>query len=193
MLCYKCQENIPDYSLVCPRCGAEMSVNARKKYEMGPMDVPPVMPMPMTWFNLLVMFYLFLEAFSFVVSGVEAITGFMQYAMPDSEGIITSFADISGKYRIFDIIYGIMCLGFAAFAIVTRFKLSKFKKRAPLFVILYFSVPVIANFIYTVALLIVAKEPLLSYYTLVFQLIIQGAFVYANHIYFKKRKHLFEN
>ena len=193
MLCYKCSQNIPDYSLVCPNCGAEMSAKARTMHQMGNMGMPMGFPMPMTWFRLLVGFYLFVEAFSFATSGIDAITGFMHAALPDAEGLILSFADISKKLKFIDIIYGIICIGFAVFAIVTRSKLAKFKKEAPVFVLLFFLIPPIVNAIYSIALMIMSKMPLMAYYSVVFQLAFQGAIVYANYVYFKKRKHLFKN
>ncbi len=197
MICYKCSQNIPDYSLVCPNCGAEMSKKAQMGSHMGsfgtPFGMPFSLPQSMMWYNLLIMFYLFIEAFYSVLSGIQNIIGILPAVLAESENLVTGFADINPSLRFVDIIYGFINIGFAVLAIIARNKLAKFKKDGPLFVILYFSVPTAINFIYTLVLFTCAGEGSAPYFTLVFQVIVQSAFVYANYIYFKKRKHLFIN
>ena len=54
MLCYKCKREIPDNSLVCPSCGAEMSLYERSKYNSGTDTVEQRHYLPMNWFKFLI-------------------------------------------------------------------------------------------------------------------------------------------
>ncbi len=194
MNCYRCNQSIADYSLVCPNCGAEMSQRAKMHGQTGYMNMnfagfgrPSMM-----WYSILVLFYLFMEAFISVTSGIQYIAGFMPEMLKSTGGILY-YVQLDKGLKFIDIIYGIWYIGMAVLAVVTRNKLAKYKKNAPLFVILFFTLPTAVNCIYTLPLMIITKTALSAYFPLVFQLGIQAGFVYANYIYFKKRKTLFVN
>lgn len=198
MLCHKCNSQIPDYSLICTKCGAEMSVKARQGGTMGVNNmgsIPNVIPQPMLWFSILIKFYLFVEAISSFVTAADYIFGpFEFFAESGVEDLIITFSQLGSKYKIVDIIYGVMLALFGIMALIIRGKLAKFKKEAPLLLTLYLVIPTILGIAYAVAFLIITNgfdaSQLMS---LVMQAAVQGAIVYANHIYFKKRKHLFKN
>lgn len=198
MLCYKCNSQIPANSLVCAKCGAEMSVRARQKYETGGNyagPIPSSIPQPMMWFTILVSFYLFFDAISSFFTGAEYIFGPFKFLTETGvDEFIATFSELGAKYKIADIIYGGFFIIFGVMAIIVRNKLAKFKKEAPFYLILYLIIPTIVSLIYTVAFLIVSKTfDASQFLSIVMQAAIQGAIVYANYIYFKKRKHLFKN
>ncbi|MBR3932601.1 MAG: hypothetical protein IKJ68_01645 [Clostridia bacterium] len=199
MLCYKCQNNIPDYSLVCTKCGAELSAKARQKAEMGADfgqgTIPTVLPQPMMWFTILISFYLFFDAVSSLITAADYVFGpFEFFAYENMPEILRTFSQFDAKYKFIDIIYGAIFALFAVWAVVLRFQLAKFKKSAPLSLLLYFAVSRVMTIIYPTALIIVFdKITIDDCFSIVFQLAIGGAIVYANYIYFKKRKHLFKN
>ena len=211
MLCYKCQNTIPDYSLVCTNCGAEQSVLSRNKAHAGTdsAPIPNIAAKPMKWFNFLIYFYLFYEAASSYMSGITYILGsFMnisklisdsmsevaisQAQMP--EIVFTCCSQFGSQFRVVDIIYGLLLFGFAAWAIILRFKLAKRKKNAPKLLLWYLSVPAVVSSIYNVVYMIISKttgpEQIIL---LAMMLAVQGAIVSANYTYFKKREELFEN
>ncbi len=194
MNCYRCNRNIPDYSLVCPNCGAEMSQRAKTggQSPFMNMNFPPFGTGSMAWYSILVTVYLFMEAFISAVSGIQYISGFIPEVMKNSEGIMY-YCQINGTLKYIDVLYGLWYIGMAVFAVFTRTALAKYRKNAPLFVLLFFSVPTVINCLYSIPLMILVNTESASYFTLVFQVIIQMGFVYANYIYFKKRKTLFVN
>ena len=197
MLCYKCNSQIPDYSLVCTKCGAEMSVKARQRACMGAESgtIPTILPQSMLWFTILVSFYLFFDAISSVFTAAEYMFGPFKFLSETGvEEFIATFSDLNAGYKIIDIIYGGFFIIFAVMAVIVRNKLAKFKKKAPVYFLLYLIIPTAVSLIYTVALLIVSKTfDATQFLSIVMQTAIQGAIVYANYIYFKKRKHLFKN
>lgn len=196
MNCYKCGQNIPEYSLVCPNCGAEMSRNARMHRQAWNinmnMNFPPFGRPSMMWYNLLILFYLFMEAFISLSSGIQYILGYMPEFLKNLNEIMY-YGQVMRGLKFIDIIYGVWLILVAVFAVVTRMKLAKFKKNAPLFVVLFFTLPTLVNCGYTIGLLVIIKAKAAAYFSLVYQIVIQAIFVYANYIYFKKRKTLFVN
>ena len=107
MLCYKCKNEIPDYSLICTKCGAEMSIKARQRANMdtGAGPIPNVRPQSMLWFTILVSFYLYFDAISSFFTAAEYIFGPFKFLSETGvDEFIATFSQLGAKYKIYDII-----------------------------------------------------------------------------------------
>lgn len=191
MLCYKCQREITQNSLVCPHCGAEMSVFARRRYTSG-MSFSKGAPnsLPMNWFNFLIFFVLFADAVQSFISGLIYITGY-DFSKEFGQSILW-FTYLGKGYEAVDKIYGLFFVVMAVFAIITRNKLKNYQKSAPKMYITYLILPVAINTLYMLFYLILSKAEAVYFASLVTEIIPQALYVYLNYIYFKKRKHLFK-
>ncbi len=195
MLCYKCRREIADNSLVCPNCGAEMSVFARRREGFGADGYPPYGAgnvLPMNWYKVLVFFILFFEAVQYIFTGISYITGYISKIPLGSEGyVVYSFSLLGGGFKWVDIIYGVLMIGLAGFALYSRFRLAKFRSNAMWIYLSYLIAGGILSAAYSTGYLIATGESVRVIIASLTSLIPQGLLVYFNYIYFNKRKHLF--
>ncbi len=189
MLCYKCQKEIPDNSLVCSWCGAEMSDAARRS---GGFSAMGVQFLPMNWFKFLIYFVLFFEAVQYVFTGIMYITGYVAKLSLGGEGYVVYHISEYGRgYAWIDVLYGFLCLSLAVFAIFARFRLAKFRKNAMWVYIAYLMASGLIGTLYGAVYLIVAGAAPRFIFAGITELIPQALLAYLNYIYFMKRKHLF--
>ncbi|MBQ6895235.1 MAG: hypothetical protein IJN40_07065 [Clostridia bacterium] len=194
MLCYKCNRAIPDNALVCPNCGAEMSVYARRSFESGADANPFTSLTPMVWYKVLIYFSLYASAITGVINGISYLTGYI-YAI-QSAGKIDAYMiymEYGKGLMITDIVYGIISVVYSLFALVVRSKLAGFKKNAPLYLYIWYGIGAVISFGYAVSIGVFGNVPN-SYGLMQFpQLIGEAVFIWINYIYFSKRKHFFVN
>ena len=194
MLCYKCSRNIPDNSLVCPSCGAEMSVFARNRQANGMEDSPFGALLPMNWYRFLIYFSLIASAITNLSNGILYITG--QVYSIQSAGALDAYMIYNqyGKFLMLtDIIYGALTCLFAVFNLVTRSYLAKYKKKGPALLYTMYAFGAAISLAYPLVLQFVHGVSGAFNSLVVFELVIECLMLYANYIYFSKRKHMFVN
>lgn len=190
MRCYKCQREIPDNSLVCPGCGAEMSVLARSRGGFAPFGAGS--QIPMNWYKFIIYFLLFFEAIQYIFTGISYITGYISRIPLGDEGIVVYSISLLGEGLVWvDVLYGAVLLGMAGFAIYARFRLAKFRKNAIWVYLSYLVASGLVSVAYGVVFQIVQGAGLRLIIAYLTELIPQGLMVYLNYIYFNKRKHMF--
>ena len=194
MLCYKCARNIPDNSLVCPSCGAEMSVFARNRQANGMEGKPFGSLLPMNWYRFLIYFSLIASAITNLTNGIGYITGHI-YSL-QSAGTIDAYMiynEYGKELMVIDVVYGILTCLFAVFNIVVRSYLAKFKKKAPLCLYIMYGYGAAISLAYPVVLQLAVGVPNAFNSMIIMQLILEAVMLYANIVYFSKRKHMFVN
>lgn len=154
--------------------------------------------LPMKWYKFIIYAQLFLNAVSNALAAVLSLTGF-QYYSSDMKYMGMDPAEASemvyGFYpnlRVVDIIYGIMLICLAVFALIVRMQLAKFKKNAPMLYYAFWIFSVAVSVIYLVALATINIAGV-NYTQVVSSIVVSIALLVINIIYFNKRKHLFTN
>lgn len=195
MLCYKCQNEIPDNSLMCPRCGAEMSDYAREQYRSGVHTTNTRSHyLPMNWYKFLIYFMLFADAVMCICNAVSYITGEIYHLQSFGEFTATeAYTHYGVGLRYADILYAAALVIFAVLVIVARFKLAGFKKDGPLFLYISYGVNAFFALAYVIAVSIITDAVVSNITAIIWQFTSQAVYIYLNYLYFKKRKHLFVN
>ena len=142
----------------------------------------------MKWFKFLIYFALFAGA---VLNLIGAIPYFIGSAYgADSAQIYSYFKGL----RTVDLIYGVLCLGLVALALVARFSLSGFKKNGPTMLYILYGANILFGIIYAIAVGIVCHDMSIAFSSgTIGSLVGSGVMLAVNIVYFNKRKHLFVN
>ena len=179
MFCPQCGKDVGEKSF-CPQCGAAVSAEAIEKVGN---EAPA---MPMKWFKFLIWFTLFVAALSNLVTGLNMLTG-NQY-----EGLANRVYALFKDLKTVDMLFGLLMIGLAAFAIYTRFRLSGFYKNGPLLLNIVYGANAGIGLIYLIAADAATKGVLnLDYSSAIISLVTSIAMIIINAVYFKKRAHLF--
>ena len=184
MICPRCGQDAGD-SKYCPHCGN--AVEAPVVNTVAPTTVEENKPdMPMKWFKFLIYFSLWLSALSCLAFGLNMLTGSI-YDM-DADQIYYVFPGLQSVDKTF----GLGSIILAGFAVYTRFRLAGFKKDGPKMLQLLYIANGLLGLVYTIA----ATTAVDGVVTIDFSSSIVGIIgavimVAANHVYFKKRAHLF--
>ncbi|MBR5524763.1 MAG: zinc ribbon domain-containing protein [Clostridia bacterium] len=216
MFCAKCGHPLPDGSAFCSICGAPQPAQTpyqppvQSAYEQPvPPPYPPMDPMypppyyyppeppalPMKWFKFLIYFSLFAAFVMNLIYGLNYITG----------GIYTiqTGVEASTVYNVFpvmkgvDIAFGLCQIGVAVYCLIVRQALAQYKANGPRLLLGLYAIQMIASLLYEIACAVVvstAGTPLVvaSVIGSCVGAIAAGLILIScNHIYFKKRAHLF--
>lgn len=154
-------------------------------------DVSSEVKYPMKWFHFLIYFQLF---YSVIVNLSTAVPYLLDAVYETQSGGQVSSALIYGIYGnglyVIDKLYGVILIGTAVLAIVTRFQLAKYKKNAPVYLYTIYSVKIFVPIIYTIA--VSTGTGITSFDTqFIIGIIVQGILLLANYKYFSKRRELF--
>ena len=96
-----------------------------------------------------------------------------------------------------DLFYGVLTLGMGALAIYTRFALANYKKTAPRLIVGLYAYGFVISLGYNAAVLAITSSVyapvdfIITGMSVGTSALINAAMVICNHIYFKKRKRLF--
>lgn len=134
MFCGKCGRQIEDGSLFCPYCGATV----QQAFAVNPLDDPR----GMKWFKFIIYFQLFASAVINVFSSIMVFTG--AHYGGNAASVYSYFPGL----RIIDIMFGIVCLVLAGFAIYTRQRLAKFFRDGPMLYFVLLGVNIAGSIIY---------------------------------------------
>ena len=150
--------------------------------------------LPMKWHKFLVCFALWASAALFIISGVMTLTG-TQY-----EGYAELIYAFIPGLQVTDLAYGIVQLGIAVFGFSAAYKLLKLKRGAPKLLTTLFIVETVASVLYLAAFLLILSNYGADLSDLIVYLIstvtsiaVSVVMIIANHVYYKKRAHLFVN
>lgn len=183
--CNKCSCEREDTQF-CPVCGTELIPLVD-----GVLERPE---MPMKWYKFVIFFQLFAMAVLHFISGLSALIGGHYQGMADT------VYEMLPQMLPVDVIYGLVLIGIAAFALVVRSKLANWKACGPRMYLILLSVNVVASLAYTIIVAAVlsgselaASYTLNDYTSLISGTVTSVIMIVCNVVYFKKRAHLFEN
>ena len=144
--------------------------------------------LPMGWYKFLVYVWLWVSAAVNILSAFSYLTGASQ-----TEEMLAQFP-ILGTVDLF---YGVLTLGMGALAVYTRFALANYKKTAPRLVVGLYAYGLAISLAYNGIVLAITSSAydtvsmIITIMSVITSAGINAAMVICNHIYFKKRKRLF--
>ena len=222
MFCPNCGTNVGNAERFCPNCGAALnqntaSANPQPNYQQPNYQQPnyqqpnyqqpsyqqpnyqpvyqqPVQqyPYPMNWYKFVIYFALFAGAVINAISGILHLTGSVWEMQDVSADMVYA---VFGGMQAVDIIYGIGAIALAAFNIVTRMHLAKFRKTGPKFLSVCYGVAVGLALLYIILTSAVTGISIgdLVGATEILQLVVSIVMLVINVVYFNKRASLFVN
>ena len=188
--CPYCGEMInDDAQKTCTTCGKELevsSVNSVTQDTASAGVIPPQQAYPMKWFKFLIYFSLFASAFFNAVTAIQLFSGNIYGDLAED------VYRVYGGIKTFDAFYAVVLLGIAAIAIVARIKLAGYKADGPKFLYILYIADLVAMIVYNVGVTAITGENIITVQT-VTSIVVSGVMIFANYIYFNKRKALFCN
>ena len=146
---------------------------------------------PMAWFKFLIYFMLFANAAINIFTAVTYLTGSVylgeDMTMSDVEALYMFYPTA----KMIDVIYGVLLIALAAYAIFTRFQLSGFKRRGPFLFILMYVLNLVIGLLYSISIMFTLEAGLLDFISLVPPIITSVVMIFVNVVYFRNREELF--
>ena len=146
---------------------------------------------PMAWFKFLIYFMLFANAAINIFTAVTYLTGSIyldeDMTMSDVEALYMFYPTA----KMIDVIYGVLLIALAAYAIFTRFQLSGFKRRGPFLFILMYVLNLVIGLLYGISIMFTFETGLLGFISFVPSIITSVVMIFVNVVYFRKREELF--
>ena len=146
---------------------------------------------PMAWFKFLIYFMLFANAAINIFTAVTYLTGSVylgeDMTMSDVEALYMFYPTA----KMIDVIYGVLLIALAAYAIFTRFQLSGFKRRGPFLFILMYVLNLVIGLLYSISIMFTFETGLLGFISFVPSIITSVVMIFVNIVYFRKREELF--
>lgn len=188
MFCPKCGKQIDYETKFCMDCGTELNSADSQQSQ------PPVLQqeLKMGWFKFLIYFSLFASAVLNLISGISFLTGSRYGGKEDAELVYETFE----KLKTLDMIMGVLCIILGVLALITRFRLAKFRKDGPLTLAILYIATSIVNIIYIISFVSIIPSFIteqMDFTSTITSIIVGIVMIFVNAIYFKKRKHLFVN
>ncbi len=146
---------------------------------------------PMAWFKFLIYFMLFANAAINIFTAVTYLTGSVylgeDMTMSDVEALYMFYPTA----KMIDVIYGVLLIALAAYAIFTRFQLSGFKRRGPFLFILMYVLNLVIGLLHGISIMFTFETGLLGFISFVPSIITSVVMIFVNVVYFRKREELF--
>ena len=146
---------------------------------------------PMAWFKFLIYFMLFANAAINIFTAVTYLTGSVylgeDMTMSDVEALYMFYPTA----KMIDVIYGVLLIALAAYAIFTRFQLSGFKRRGPFLFILMYVLNLVIGLLYGISIMFTFETGLLGFISFVPSIITSVVMIFVNVVYFRNREELF--
>ena len=193
--CTNCNKEYDDSTAFCPGCGgvltpiASPGMNNQNSYQQ-PNYQQADAQLPMKWWKFLVYFALFASAVVSILNGIAYMTG-SQYGGYGS--LVYEF--YGSSLKVLDVIYGLICICIAIWAILTRQSLYGFKQNGPkMLLILYVLNPVVTILYIVLATVVtgISTGDLVNASASV-SVVVPIIMVIVNKIYFDKRASMFVN
>ena len=143
--------------------------------------------LPMNWYKFLIYFFLWVSAAVNIMSGVQYILGGQTEEMLEAFPILSTI----------DLFYGVLTLGMGALALLTRFALANYRKNAPALTVGLFTYGLVISLGYNALVLSLtssAYDPvdlIITGMSVGASIMLNLALIVCNHLYFKKRRRLF--
>lgn len=207
MFCQNCGSKIEEDAKFCASCGAQSSGSAAQQQTAAGMEntgaganeSPPdfANPQPgtqpgtqpgMKWYHFLIYFGLFAGAALNLINGIVQILG---WHYGENRNLVYSFYD--DGLKTVDIIVGILIIFMAIFGIVTRFRLSGYRRGGPRCLMALYLLNIIVSLGYIIAASAVTGIGIseLGGTSMIATLIVSVFMIAVNAVYFKKRSALF--
>ncbi len=144
--------------------------------------------LPMNWYKFLIWIALWLNAAANIMMGVLYIRGGEQ-----TEEMLAAFPIL----KTVDLVYGVLTLGLAVFALYTRFALAGYKRNAPKLIVGMYTYGLATSLVYNIAILMITGSAydqvtlIITVMSVIVSAALSAAMVGCNYVYFKKRKGLF--
>ena len=144
--------------------------------------------LPMRWYKFLIYVALWFSAAVNILGAIPYFTGTSQ-----TEEMLSQFPILGS----IDLFYGVLTLGMGVLAVYTRFALAGYKKNAPALIVGLYAYGLVISLGYNVAVIAITQsaysqvDGIIMVMSIATSAIINVAMVVCNHIYFKKRKSLF--
>lgn len=194
--CPKCKTEVSTGVWFCPNCGAPLSEDAPLTVPSGGY-APTQNELGMKWFKFIIYFQLFANVLFRIINGIQVLTGIIYdtdvftgegFETITSEMIYSSFP---GLYPT-NVIYGILTLALAAYAIYVRQQLAHYHQGAPKKYLTFLVLNLGLELVYLAAASIILGEWALDA-EIALNMITAVILLVVNYIYFKNRAHLFAN
>ena len=144
--------------------------------------------LPMNWYKFLIWVALWINAAVNIMSGIQYIRGGAQ-----TEEMLAAFPVL----KTFDLFYGVLTVGMGVLALFTRFALANYRKNGPLLIVGLYTYGLVISLGYNAVVLGITAstydpvELIITGMSVGISVIINAALIVCNHLYFKKRKRLF--
>ena len=186
--CSNCGNPCDDNQLFCPNCGNTLNQQSQPSNQLQ-QDTPD---MPMKWFKFVIYFQLFASCVLNAISGISALKSIQFLDGLDMLGDLSVVV-------IADVVYGVVLLGLAVYAIVARMKLAKFSANGPKTYFTFLGAQLAVGLIYNIASIILihavgmADYVEFNYTSMISSAVSAAIMLACNVTYFNKRMHLFKN
>jgi len=193
MFCNKCGTQLEDGAKFCPSCGTPVGNEVNNNMQEQPMAQPmgaQVQQPGLAWANFLGYFAIWFGSLLNLISAIQMLTGLVYNAAGGSADLV--YAVFGTGLMVLDKVYGALLLGLVVLGVMTALSIIKRKKNTgKLLTILYAGV-IIVSILY-----IVITSAILGSSTLDASsgtsIVVSVIMLIVNHIYFKKRQHIFVN
>ncbi len=222
MFCNKCGAKLADDSAFCSSCGApvqRVSAQPQQSYQQPSYQQPsyqqqsyqqPSYQQPsyqqqsyqapqqslqqqgMGWYKFIINFMLFFSAILNFAYGILYVTGEIYESVSDGDVPADLVYAFFPEMQTADIIFGILSIAVAAFAIYTRIRLKNFCKNGPTCLyVLYIAALVISTIYIAVASSVIGESAADA--STITSIVVSVTMLIININYFGKRKHMFVN
>lgn len=178
--CKKCGAELEEGTQYCPICGEQ-------QFPDEPKESPEL---PMKWYRFVVSFQLYAAGLFSVINAVNLFSGRV-FGISGSDGLKAVYRVYPGLEPL-AVISGIMYLAAGVYALYVRQQLKNYTKNAPMLYIISLGVNILPYLVFTIGESIVTENALGDIPGFAAAVIVL-AMLYANSVYFGKRKHLFVN
>lgn len=145
----------------------------------------------MKWFKFLIYFALFAGAVINLAYGITYISGDIYEIQTNGQATSEMVYSLFSGLKAVDVFYGVVMILIGGFSIFTRFLLSKYRKKGPLFLYILCGIGAGLSLIYSIAVMSISGVNQVA--NGVVSVIVSAVFIIFNIKYFGKRKNLFTN
>lgn len=195
MYCKNCGKEVSEQQKFCDGCGSEINALAREYGTSQTISQTNFKESsyPMKWYKFLIYFALFFGAFYEFIMSINYMTGTIYFAQTNGQASAEAVYSTYGYgLKFLDVLYGILLLGTAVYSIITRNRLAKFKKNAPMLLYILYGSGLVFSLIYMIGFSVITGVNAINS-SLVSSLISTIICLILNYKYFTKRESLFVN
>lgn len=151
----------------------------------------PTIDMPMKWHKFLIYFSLWASAVMNVINGFMMFTG-AHYGGENEAKMVYNYFD---GLKSVDVIMGVLFVGMAVFAIVTRFSLAKYPAKGPKLLLAVYGLNAVLTLVYPLLASAVTGMELseLMDSSTISSIVSSVVMIFVNKTYYNNRAHLFVN